>query len=319
MFGAVLPLSPYPNHAMIVLYITSTIFPYRHLITTPSSWLLQLPSSFYQFYSSLQFYGSLPQPCSLKTPSPSSPSSPSFSYSPAPRLWLSQYKFLLPLAYAYTFNDPLSIHFSLVPVLQVPTITSLAYFSTSPRLCLLSYSVITVYAFNPNYNLLQLLLLIPVYVVILLLVTLTHNFNYYYPTTTIKPLATQSSTSTYFSSSMSWSTIVLSPQPALQPPQSRILSMSQTSVSLAQRRHQFIIYVANPRLPGSKETPVHHLCRDPPSPWLKGDTRSSSMSWSSVSHPLLPRLCPSSCQGGQRKKAKFSDWTTITTTTADRE
>ena len=108
------------------------------------------------------------------------------------------------LAYAYTFNDPLSIHFSLVPVLQVPTITSLAYFSTSPRLCLLSYSVITVYAFNPNYNLLQLLLLIPVYVVILLLlVTLTHNFNYYYPTTTIKPLTTQSSTSTYFSSSMS--------------------------------------------------------------------------------------------------------------------
>ena len=156
MFGAVLPLSPYPNHAMIVLYITSTIFPYRHLITTPSSWLLQLPSSFYQFYSSLQFYGSLPQPCSLKTPSPSSPSSPSlsysgcllrsnastisFSYSPAPRLWLSQYKFLLPLAYAYTFNDPLSIHFSLVPVLQVPTITSLAYFPTSPRLCLQSYS-----------------------------------------------------------------------------------------------------------------------------------------------------------------------------------
>ena len=39
------------------------------------------------------------------------------------------------LAYAYTFNDPLSIHFSLVPVLQVPTIASLAYFSTSPRLC----------------------------------------------------------------------------------------------------------------------------------------------------------------------------------------
>ena len=73
------------------------------------------------------------------------------------------------LAYAYTFNDPLSIHFSLVPVLQVPTITSLAYFSTSPRLCLLSYSVIIVYAFNPNYNLLQLLLLIPVYVVVLLL------------------------------------------------------------------------------------------------------------------------------------------------------
>ena len=107
------------------------------------------------------------------------------------------------LAYAYTFNDPLSIHFSLVPVLQVPTITSLAYFSTSPRLCLLSYSVIVVYAFNPNYNLLQLLLPIPVYVVILLLVTLTHNFNYYYPTTTIKPLTPQSSTSTYFSSSMS--------------------------------------------------------------------------------------------------------------------
>ena len=107
------------------------------------------------------------------------------------------------LAYAYTFNDPLSIHFSLVPVLQVPTIASLAYFSTSPRLCLLSYSVIIVYAFNPNYNLLQLLLLIPVYVGILLLVTLTHNFNYYYPTTTIKPLTTQSSTSTYFSSSMS--------------------------------------------------------------------------------------------------------------------
>ena len=71
------------------------------------------------------------------------------------------------LAYAYTFNDPLSIHFSLVPVLQVPTITSLPYFSISPRLCLLSYSVIIVYAFNPNYNLLQYFyILLLVYVVI---------------------------------------------------------------------------------------------------------------------------------------------------------
>ena len=38
------------------------------------------------------------------------------------------------------------------------------------------------------------------------------------------------------------------------------------------------VYVANLRLPGSKETPVHHLCRNPPSPWLNGDTRSSPVS-----------------------------------------
>ena len=108
---------------------------------------------------------------------------------------------------------------------------------------------------------------------------------------------TYSSTSTYFSSSMSWSTIVLSPQPALQPPQSRTLSMSQTSVSLAERRHQFIIYVANPRLPGSTETPVHHLCRDPPSPIhfslvyvhpVVKEDRGRKLS--SVIEPLLPLL-----------------------------
>ena len=158
---------------------------------------------------------------------------------------------------------------------------------------------------SPSYQFFKFLLspvsptflLLPVYVVILLLVTLTHNFDYYYLTTTIKPLTTQSSTSTYFSSSMSWSTIVLSPQPALQPPQSRTLSMSQTSVSLAERRHQFIIYVANPRLPGSTETPVHHLCRDPPSPIhfslvfvhpVVKEDRGRKLS--SVIEPLLPLL-----------------------------
>ena len=38
------------------------------------------------------------------------------------------------------------------------------------------------------------------------------------------------------------------------------------------------VYVANLRLPGWKETPVHHLCRNPPSPWLNRDTRSSPVS-----------------------------------------
>ena len=57
------------------------------------------------------------------------------------------------------------------------------------------------------------------------------------------------------------------------------------------------VYVANLRLPGSKETPVHHLCRDPPSPIhfslvyvhpVVKEDRGRKLS--SVIEPLLPLL-----------------------------